>query len=272
MAPLLAANYSSKLMRPLKDEPDIVDAVKVSEFYDEGYVSAYRNMPVRKPFVLHGVCQDSPLGRWPSLGSLEFRESIHMPSLRTAIDLCRPGYISAHLEHYAVDHPSPDELLASLKQGAEFIREITGLPLHLENSYFYFSQVGSVENAPYICDPGFIREALDATEARLLLDVAHAQVAAWHLGIPAEDYIRSLPLALVDEIHVSSPVVVDGELRTRHAEMTKASYALLELVLRHVEVKAISLEYGGVGPVFDAQTDIDALKRQLVRLRTILSR
>jgi uncharacterized protein (UPF0276 family) len=104
----------------------------------------------------------------------------------------------------------------------------------------------------------------------LLLDVAHAQAAAWHLGLDAEDYIRSLPLLLVDEIHVNAPAMVDGELRDRHVEMTEEEYSLLETILDLADVKVVSLEYGGLGPVYEGKSDYDVLLRQLRRLRSII--
>lgn len=270
--PVLAANYSRELVSLLENEADIVDAVKVSEFYSEEYIAMYRSLPVRKPFVLHGVCQDTRRSRGLSLGMPGFEESLDLASLRTALDLCKPAYISAHLEFHAFEHPNAQEFLASLESDALLIRTLTKLPLHLENTYFDFPRPGKVANARYICDPKFIREALGRTGARMLLDVAHAQAAAWHLGVPASGYMLSLPLSLVDEIHVNSPEMADGELRDRHVELDEEGYELTELVLEHADVKTISLEYGGVGPVYENRSDISALRRQLVRLRKMMGR
>lgn len=270
--PVLAANYSRELVSLLENEADIVDAVKVSEFYDEEYIAMYRSLPVRKPFVLHGVCQDTRRSRRPSLGMPGFEESLDLASLRTALDLCIPAYISAHLEFHAVEHPDAEEFLEPLERDALFIRTLTKIPLHLENTHSDFPRPGKVTNARYISDPGFIREALDRARARMLLDVAHAQVAAWRLGVPASDYILSLPLNLVDEIHVNSPSMADGELRDRHVELDEEGYELTELVLEHADVKTISLEYGGLGPVYENRSDISALRRQLVRLREMMGR
>ena len=78
---LLAANYSAQLVSLLEDDDRVVDAVKVSEFYDLSHVALYRSLPVPKPFVLHGLCQDTRFRRCPSLGMAGFRESISIPAL-----------------------------------------------------------------------------------------------------------------------------------------------------------------------------------------------
>ena len=269
---LLAANYSAQLVSLLKDDDNAVDAVKVSEFYSLSHVALYRSLPAPKPFVLHGLCQDTRFRRCPSLGMAGFRESISIPALREALDLCRPWYISAHLEHYSHVHPPPEEFIDRLASDVRFISDLTGLPVHLENTHCSVTQPGRATNAPYMCDPSFIRRALARTGSKLLLDLAHAQVAAWRRGESALEYIMSLPLELVDEIHVNSPAMVDGELRDKHVEMTEEGYSLLNTILRHSQPKAVSLEYGGLGPTFENRSDKDALLRQLRRLSQMLAR
>ena len=162
---LLAANYSAQLVSLLEDDDRVVDAVKVSEFYDLSHVALYRSLPVPKPFVLHGLCQDTRFRRCPSLGMAGFRESISIPTLRAALDLCRPWYISVHLEHYSHVHPSPEEFMDRLAGDVRFISDLTGLPIHLENTHCSVPEPGSAMNAPYMCDPSFIRRALALSAA-----------------------------------------------------------------------------------------------------------
>jgi hypothetical protein len=150
------------------------------------------------------------------------------------------------------------------------LRRITVLPVHLENTHYNLPQPGRVANAPYTCDPAFVREALEATGANLLLDIAHAEVAAWHRGEQALVYIRRLPLERVNEVHVNSPELVDGELRDRHVEMTEGSYLLLRTVLEETPAKIASLEYSGLGDMFRGRNSREALHRQLEYLRTMV--
>ncbi len=149
---LLAANYSAQLVSLLEDDDHAVDAVKVSEFYDLSHIALYRSLPVPKPFVLHGLCQDTRLRRCPSLGTVGFEESLSIPTLRAALGLCRPRYISAHLEHYSHVHPPPEEFIDRLASDVRFVSDLTGLPVHLEYTHCSVIEPGRATNAPYTCD------------------------------------------------------------------------------------------------------------------------
>jgi uncharacterized protein (UPF0276 family) len=129
---------------------------------------------------------------------------------------------------------------------------------------------GKRNNATFICIPDFIKEALLKTGSKFLLDIGHAQIAAWHLGIDAAELISRLPLHVVDEIHITGPIMVGNELRDKHREIREEGYSLLEYVLRNSDVKTITLEYGGVGEGFKDRSDKETLKRQLFRLREIM--
>ena len=212
MHPVIAANCSKELLELMEENPGIVDAVKVSEFYDQSYMDMYRRIAESKPLILHGVCQDYRRGGARSPGNPGFAESRHGGFLRAGLELCRPEYISVHLEHYTEQHCDPEVFLDGLVRDVRLLKEITGLPVHLENTHFNFPRPGRTINAPYAANLGFISKALDVTGSRLLLDIAHAQTAAWHLGERAIDYISRLPLELVDEVHVTAPAMVDGEL------------------------------------------------------------
>lgn len=279
--PQLAANLSPALIQALRDHPDLVDAVKVSEFGDPEYVEECRKLAASKRFVVHGICQRSDWGRLipPPAGNPGFRESIDEQAVRTAIEVARPQYISIHLERpLEVDsvpsfdsHRDAKEFLSCLAEDVEFIRALSGLPVHLENIHTYFPNPARPKrNADYTSDPSFIARALRATDTEFLLDVSHAQVTAWHRGEPVRAYLDRLPLDKVDEVHVCAPAMVRGELRDRHAPMGEEEYCLLEHVLTRAPVKTVSLEYGGYGPLFESRSDREALEEQLRRLRQML--
>jgi hypothetical protein len=75
MGRTLAANYSPQLLDLLLSYPGIVDAVKVSEFYDATYLHMYRELAAQKPLVMHGVAQQASSRRQPSPGGPGFAES-----------------------------------------------------------------------------------------------------------------------------------------------------------------------------------------------------
>ncbi|MGE5579343.1 MAG: DUF692 family multinuclear iron-containing protein [Bacillota bacterium] len=271
MRPDLAANLSPALLQLIDEEPPCVDAVKVSEFGDPEYVDECRRLAPRKRLVFHGICQMTDWGRVraPSIGNPGFRESIDLSALQAALDIAHPDYISVHLELIG-DTIDPEQYLSLLASDADFTRTLTGLPVHLENTYLLHGQERR-HDTDFVSDPMFIRRALSVTGSRFLLDVAHAQVAAWHKGLPVLEYLDALPPDLVDEVHVCAPAMVNGQLRDRHVEMSDTEYRLLEHVLTRCSVKTVSLEYGGFGPLFQGKSSLGVLKEQLVTLAGILN-
>jgi uncharacterized protein (UPF0276 family) len=115
----------------------------------------------------------------------------------------------------------------------------------------------------HVCEPAFLRELLHATEAWMLLDLAHAQVSASRLGITAEAYLDALPLERVRALHLSGPRARDGALWDAHEVLRDRDLHLLERVLSRIDPWALTLEYG---------RDAEALVRQLDQLRRRIGR
>lgn len=268
---ILAANYSHALLDQLAVEPDLVDAVKVSEFDRDEYLTDYRSLRAQGyPLILHGLGQDVVPG------TPEFAARFDRDLLGQAVTLCEPAYLSTHIEwRTQVECPGREAFTASLERDMNRLRSLVGLPVHLENVFSYRcgsgSPVPTYRNPPFIGDPDFIAEMIERVDTRLLLDIGHAQVGAWHRNETAESYLGQLPLSSVMEIHMSGPVLVGGELRDRHLEVDEAGYSLIRLALRQSSAQVVSLEYGGVGPIFADRSDPMVLLRQLKRLREILA-
>lgn len=263
----LAANYSTELEDLLARMPDTVDAVKVWDFQRPGCVQAYRRVGRDKPLLLHGLAGEARPGN-PS-----FEHVFRPDDLLAAIRLTGTSYLSVHIEW--VDRGEsfcPRTFLDRLAVHVDRIHRLTGLPVLLENIHFYRSQPADRGNRPDLCAPEFIAEALAATGCDLLLDLAHAQVAAWHRGETAREYLARLPLHLAGEVHISGPVMVGGELRDRHGEIASDGYDLLPDILSRTHAGTLTLEYGGVGPEFEGRSDPAVLERQLTRLRGLLQR
>ena len=133
-----------------------------------------------------------------------------------------------------------------------------------------------VENMPrwsrhgpaYVVNPAFISSVIEATRCGLLLDLAHARVAARYQGEPVRDYLARLPLDRLVEIHVSGPRPLPaskgtsgGRLFDAHEPVQEPDYALLAWVLERTRPRAVTLEYS---------KDRAQLKAQLDRLRRLL--
>jgi uncharacterized protein (UPF0276 family) len=120
----------------------------------------------------------------------------------------------------------------------------------------------------YVVDPAFISGVVEETGCGLLLDLAHARVAAHYHGEPVRDYLARLPLDRLVEIHVSGPRPLeangktgDGRLYDAHRSLQEEDYTLLRWVLERSAPRAVTLEYW---------RDRAQLETQLRRLRALL--
>jgi len=258
---IFAVNYSPALIELLNEGPGAVQAVKVSQFDQEGCLDLYRELGMRARVFLHG------LGQCISPGQVDFWDTFDQEALKIALEVTRTDYLSMHLECLV-----PEDLfqagvfLRNLSVDVSTLHDLTGLPTKLENAAISMPRSGKVQSPLVLADPAFISEALSVTGSRFVLDIAHAQVSASRLGRDPASYIRELPLELVDEIHLSGVALHDGALRDWHIEMDEESYALAGMVLGLTNPAVVTLEYGGLGPVFEGRSDKESLARQIDRL------
>jgi len=127
-----------------------------------------------------------------------------------------------------------------------------------------------LENMPGLPFPGYdlesnpdtIRRILAADSCNLLLDIAHARVAADIHNIDVYSYLARLPLDRVIQLHISGPRVQDGILSDAHEVLQAEDYKILEWVLTQTKPKVLTLEYF---------RERNALSDQLRRLRSIIA-
>jgi uncharacterized protein (UPF0276 family) len=150
-----------------------------------------------------------------------------------------------------------EPLLSSILGNARQLAEAIEVPLLLEN--LDYNTTGAYE---HICDPDFIREAIERSGSYLLLDLAHAQVSAARLGYSTEEYLDRLPLDRVRQLHVSGPRQFDGVMTDVHEPLGDKDMKILLEILERTEPWALTLEY---------KKDAGTLVAQADRLRTILT-
>jgi uncharacterized protein (UPF0276 family) len=92
-------------------------------------------------------------------------------------------------------------------------------------------------------DPQVITRVLEETSCRMLLDLAHARIAAQERSMPVEDYLLALPLEKVTQVHISGCRERDGVLYDAHQSLQEVDYALLDWVLPRVNPDWLTLEY-----------------------------
>lgn len=154
-------------------------------------------------------------------------------------------WLSVHLDY----NPQLDgelnttQLFKRIKMNVEYLRELSGLPILIENMPFY------CKKSRLLCsiEPEFIAEALDKSGAEFLLDLAHARVTATHRQLDVYEYVSQLPLQQVKEIHISGPRVEDGLLADRHLALQEEDWDLLRWTLKHTpNLQILTHEYMGL--------------------------
>ena len=260
----LAAN-GSPILKELLDADEIsLDYVKCPlSGRSREEVSQFR--PYR-PVLLHG---------WGPVHWIGQRGVPEPDLLRELMAVSGSPYVSTHLDARPKDFDgelTPARALARVHVHVAALGEITGQDVLLEN-------VPYLRGGPsprFTTDPNFIAEALAASSAKFLLDLAHAKVSAWHRGEEFGDYLNALPLAAAQELHLSRPRLEADGMRDRHLPLEEDDYALLESLLpRLPRLRMVTLEYGGLddgGPdgVKIDRNDPDALRDQLRRLHTLV--
>src|SRR5699024_9908725 len=121
-------------------------------------------------------------------------------------------------------------------------------------------------------DPEVIHQVCEEAGVGLLLDLAHARIAACYRQENPNEYLNKLPLQHVKEFHVNAPGLDEeaGYFRDLHFEMQEEDYELLGNVLDQCKPDIVTLEYGGTGPKVEWRSDIGAIERQLNRLREMI--
>ncbi len=257
--PHLGCNYSPQLVGLLETGRVDVEWIKLSRW--EVLARELEIARPLRPVLLHVLSRTG----LPSLRDLPWG----WEEMNRATEACGSPHAALHLAARTSDWPrtpTRDEVLQRLLAHAREFAHNLDAPLLLEN----------VDYSPYdtlLCsptDPEVISEVCERTRAGLLLDLAHARIAAYHRGEDVLDYLGAMPLDSVREIHVCGPALEQGKgLQDSHLEMQPEDYALLEWTLERTSPLVVSLEYGGTGPLFEWRSDPVALERQLLRLREL---
>ena len=125
-------------------------------------------------------------------------------------------------------------------------------------------------------DPTFVSGLLEEMDAMLLLDLAHARVAAEGLGTRVQPFIEAHPMHRLRELHVTGLGEDAGGSMRESMPMRECDWQLFAWALDKIAEGqwprpwAVTLEYGGVGPHFEWRSDIGSLAEQLLRCSAML--
>jgi len=119
--------------------------------------------------------------------------------------------------------------------------------------------------------PEVTRTVIEETGCYFLLDLAHAAISARSAGVNTHEFISSLPVERLLEMHITGIHSFNGYLRD-HLGMTDSDWDLFNWALQNIKLgpwhtpRFISFEYGGFGSIFRWRSDPAVLKRDVPRL------
>ncbi|QPC83552.1 DUF692 family protein [Phototrophicus methaneseepsis] len=154
-----------------------------------------------------------------------------------------------------------------------------------------------VENVPWggldvVALPDVSRVIVAETGCGFLFDLSHAQLAARHLGMDAKDYIAQLPMDHIQEMHVTGIHFIGEAVQAHmrelnvpesfierwagrwldHLSFTEDDWSILEWAFEQLhggtwaQPWVVSMEYGGVGPIWEDLAERHILMDQVPRL------
>jgi uncharacterized protein (UPF0276 family) len=234
------------------------------------------------PDLIAEVLQQCPC--YPHFAFLAGRAQVQKADwsqVHRLIDLARAPHLNLHLGPCVTDFPGValessdprdrDRLIAAMTRDVLFaLREFPPERLALENLMWD-------PHPPWLIPlwalrPEVVREVIERTGCRLLLDISHAGVTGRRLGMTAEEYILSLPVDRLAEMHVSGTRLCEDGFWRDHHPMGDHDWRLAEWAFERIRggdwpaPRIIAFEYGGIGPGFEERTDEQVLRAQVPRL------
>jgi uncharacterized protein (UPF0276 family) len=136
---------------------------------------------------------------------------------RELVALYDPPWVAEHLQRvhttagdafvdYVFAPAYTEDLLADYARNARALQSALGRPLILEPIPTYLHL-----DVPQLDEAAFVERFLAESGCGLLLDVSHAWLSAHYAGRPARDFLATLPLERVVELHVAG-VEADRDL------------------------------------------------------------
>jgi uncharacterized protein (UPF0276 family) len=196
-------------LQGLVDQPDLVDWVEViSEHFmgaDDAAVAKLRDTVHEKPVIPHGIemsigtvgNDDEWLAYIADLSQLVAR--LNAPWFSDHLCFTKT---SAHSEIAALAPlPCSFDAVQHVATRAKRAQEIVGRPLLLENIAYHFSWGREMSEAE------FVARVLDAGDCFMLLDLTNLWYNANNHGFSAADYLNTIPLERVGQIHLAGGVL-----------------------------------------------------------------
>lgn len=258
---LRRSHYDDFLNRRV--DVDFVEAVSENYMVDGGNpLRVLEHVRAEVPVVLHGVSM--------SLGSAGGVDREYLARLRQLAERIEPLWLSdhvcwtrtnAHNSHDLLPLPYTHESLQVFCDNVDAAQEALGRPLVLENpsTYLLFPDDDMREWE-------FIDALARRTGCYLLLDLNNIVVSAHNHDFHASEYIQSLPLDRVRQVHLAGHT--DGEIKidTHDHPVTDATWQLYADVMPSLGEVAVMIERDDhIPPIEDLLAEL-AIARELARV------
>lgn len=234
----LCVNYSEEV-KELFEEGKIsfIDYLKL--FSINGDLSPFDWCASKGKVMFHGLT-----GPGSNIARTDFLENRDWKEQENYFTKGRVPHISCHISLGYEDITFEDEwkTIETIKRNVNKIRNLFDYDILLENM-----PVGKDEKQFFfLTKPDFISEVIKETNTYFLLDIAHARASAYSMEIPYMEYIKSLPLDRIKEIHLSGCNKNKyGDIIPNHDKMHEEDYEVLEYLLKECnELSVLTLEYG----------------------------
>jgi uncharacterized protein (UPF0276 family) len=135
-----------------------------------------------------------------------------------------------------------------------YIRKHFDGEIAVENLNYY--DTGAYE---IVCRPDYICDFVNKKQIKFLLDLAHAKVSAYNLGIEFSEYLKSLPLNKAIEIHLSRAVISGREMIDAHEAMREEDFFEFQRIKVMTKPKYLVIEY--YKDIGQLEENYDQLKR-----------
>ncbi|MBM7578167.1 multinuclear nonheme iron-dependent oxidase [Jeotgalibacillus terrae] len=266
----VAVNYSVEAKKLLTQSLIDIDLFKCPDFSDELIESARESKPSYIHFGLNAGSGQMGRVDWGLIRDMQNRT--------------QTPYINVHAVAMAKHYPDMDveteqpshinKMVDAILRDIEILdREVGAENVIVENVICR----GQGENMMRAAiDPEVLTRIVKETGCGFLLDTAHAQMSAKSLGFDVKEYISSLPVNHLKELHVTG-IQPDGNGRLRDSmPMTAEDWELASWVVEKIrngewqKPWIAALEYGGVGPAFEWRSEEKVLAEQVPAFNTMV--
>jgi hypothetical protein len=135
-----------------------------------------------------------------------------------------------------------EEMLNFSVENTNWLRNVLrrGVSIGLENNNYYPTSAYDI-----VADGDFITQVINKNKLFLLLDIAHAMVTAHNKKTSYEEYILTLPLDRMIQLHICQPTLVEGGIaRDTHNEPNDEMYnEIIRLIAEYSTIKYLTIEY-----------------------------